>query len=62
MTIIGVLLKGNYPLNLNEYFNYSSKFEEVTEVLDDCIPDAIPGSSVSLSDSLHPDHESVLEI
>ncbi|XP_066259262.1 uncharacterized protein [Euwallacea similis] len=39
-----------------------SRFEEITEVLDDGIPDPIPGSSVSLSDSLRPDHDSVLEI
>nr|CAH7715234.1 unnamed protein product [Callosobruchus chinensis] len=32
----------------------SSKFEEVTEVLDDGLPDPIPGSSHSICDSLAP--------
>ncbi|XP_050315507.1 uncharacterized protein LOC126748647 isoform X2 [Anthonomus grandis grandis] len=40
-----------------------SKFEEITEVLDDCIPEPIPGSSISLSDSLLPDRQdAILEI
>ncbi|KAH1027514.1 hypothetical protein HUJ05_001007 [Dendroctonus ponderosae] len=40
-----------------------NRFEEVTDVLDDCIPEPMPGSSVSLSDSLHPDNDSsILEI
>ncbi|KAL1505926.1 hypothetical protein ABEB36_005374 [Hypothenemus hampei] len=39
-----------------------SRFEEVTDVLDDCLPDPMPGSSVSLSDSLHPDPDTILEI
>ncbi|KAF5286892.1 hypothetical protein FQA39_LY00425 [Lamprigera yunnana] len=39
----------------------SSRFEEVTEVLDDGLPEPIPGSSHSLSDSLlEPD--TILEI
>ncbi|CAH1126896.1 unnamed protein product [Ceutorhynchus assimilis] len=40
----------------------SSRFEEITEVLDDAIPEPMPGSSVSLSDRLRPDQESVHEI
>ncbi|XP_076250451.1 uncharacterized protein LOC143190187 [Rhynchophorus ferrugineus] len=40
----------------------SSKFEEITEVLDDGLPEPIPGSSVSLSDSLHIEQDTVLEI
>ncbi|KAJ8939862.1 hypothetical protein NQ318_017140 [Aromia moschata] len=39
----------------------SSKFEEVTEVLDDGLPEPIPGSSHSLSDSLV-EQDTVLEI
>ncbi|XP_030753102.1 uncharacterized protein LOC115880113 [Sitophilus oryzae] len=40
----------------------SSKFEEVTEVLDDGMPEPIAGSSVSLSDSLHTEQDTILEI
>lgn len=39
----------------------SSKFEEVTEVLDDGLPEPIPGSSHSLSDSLA-EQDTILEI
>ncbi|XP_049820153.1 uncharacterized protein LOC109597045 [Aethina tumida] len=39
----------------------SSKFEEVTEVLDDCLPEPMPGSSHSLSDSLA-EQDTILEI
>lgn len=39
----------------------SNRFEEVTEVLDDGLPEPIPGSSHSLSDSLA-EQEAILEI
>lgn len=40
----------------------SNRFEEVTEVLDDGLPEPIPGSSHSLSDSLNGDIETIVEI
>lgn len=43
------------------FFFFSSKFEEVTEVLDDGLPEPIPGSSHSLSDSLA-EQDTILEI
>ncbi|XP_057653200.1 uncharacterized protein LOC130892035 [Diorhabda carinulata] len=39
----------------------SSKFEEITECLDDCLPEPIPGSSHSISDSLV-EQDTILEI
>lgn len=42
-------------------FESSNRFEEVTEVLDDGLPEPIPGSSHSLSDSLA-EQEAILEI
>nr|XP_015840929.1 PREDICTED: uncharacterized protein LOC103315080 isoform X2 [Tribolium castaneum] len=41
--------------------SFESKFEEVTEVLDDGLPEPIPGSSHSLSDSLA-EQDTILEI
>ncbi|XP_060524556.1 uncharacterized protein LOC132700970 [Cylas formicarius] len=40
----------------------SSRVEEITDVLDDGIPEPMPGSSVSLSDTLRIEHENFLEI
>ncbi|KAG5879076.1 hypothetical protein JTB14_023899 [Gonioctena quinquepunctata] len=42
----------NFLLNTEGDSFESSKFEEVTECLDDCLPEPIPGSSHSISDSL----------
>lgn len=41
---------------------HSSRFGEVTEVLDDGLPEPIPGSSHSLSDTLNGDIETIVEI
>lgn len=46
---------------INNSICCSSKFEEVTEVLDDGLPEPIPGSSHSLSDSLA-EQDTILEI
>ncbi|KAH1020396.1 hypothetical protein HUJ04_010065 [Dendroctonus ponderosae] len=55
--------KKEHPSGQSDLDSLESRFEEVTDDLDDCIPEPMPGSSVSLSDSLHPDNDSsILEI
>ncbi|KAF2888703.1 hypothetical protein ILUMI_17470 [Ignelater luminosus] len=51
----------NGDIDSFERYKTISRFEEVTEVLDDGLPEPIPGSSHSLSDSLA-EPDTILEI